>query len=301
MISMRSAVFLALLGSSTRASADDASHDLVLEYMRLAQGAATSGDCPTVRELGDRVRALDSQFYISTFIIDPAIATCLPPPSQIPGPAPLAPPVVLTPPGTVEPIAPPRMQPVSPPLAPPFRPDLMSRPPIPELDGGRIVGEVLLGYLGGFVGILGGGLIGAATCNDSSSGDEFGCLGPILIGAAIGGTLTMAAGVYVVGSSGNQGGSYAAALGGTVLGGLLGIVVAAAGDGNSAGALLGLSMPMVGALIGFNASRHWDEPPPVGSLVRLDRGRISLGVPLVLHTEIRGAPTTTLSLVSGSF
>ncbi len=65
--------------------------------------------------------------------------------------------------------------------------------------------------------------------------------------------------------------------------------------------MLGLSLPMIGALIGFNATRHWDEPPPVGSVVRLDRGRVSLGVPLVLHTEVGGAPTTTLSLFSGSF
>jgi hypothetical protein len=43
-----------------------------------AQLAAQSGDCRTVDALGDRVRALDPDYYARIFKTDPVIAGCVP-------------------------------------------------------------------------------------------------------------------------------------------------------------------------------------------------------------------------------
>jgi hypothetical protein len=38
-----------------------------------------------------------------------------------------------------------------------------------------------------------------------------------------------------------------------------------------------------------------------GSLVVIDKGRPAMGVPIVSHGKVRGTPTTSFSLVGGSF
>jgi len=170
------------------------------------------------------------------------------------------------------------------------------RPETPPLGGGRVFGEIAVGYLFGFLsGILGGGLA-SAFCHEDG---DFACLGHFLIGFYAGSTFGIAGGVYMVGVNGEQTGSFQTTFAGAGIG--AGIGVLSALSGNPIALIPLVAGPMVGALIGFNGSRRWDSPPPVGSLVRVDRGRVALGVPVVLRGETRGVSTTLVPVVSGSF
>jgi len=169
------------------------------------------------------------------------------------------------------------------------------RPDTPPLDGGRLLGEIFLGYAVGGLGAFAGAGLGSALC-----GRQEACLFAILAGIGIGGTVGMTAGVYTIGVAGPQAGSFGSTLLGTMIGAGIGAAGVAAAGG--AGLVALVVAPMAGALIGFNASRKWQSgEPPVGSIVRLDRGRVSLGVPLVIHHESRGTSTTLVPLLSGSF
>lgn len=297
---MRALVVLVVVLLPIGARADDATaqRDLVIEYTRIARGAAMGGDCDTARDLAERVRTLDPVFYASEVATDTAIASCLPPPAS---PAAVAPveksaplPPVLAPPGVS-----PRVD------APPRIPHPPLQPPAPPLSGGRIVGEIIVGGLLGIVGGLIGGLAGAVVCADGDG--EFACLGSVIIGGYFGGAAAFGLGVAAVGKSGDQDGSVGAAVLGGVLGAGVGLVSLFALDdgGGNEGAIVTLFVgaPIVGALFGFNATRRWRAPksPRVGSLLRLDGGSVSLGIPVVVHAEQRGVPTTSVSLFSGAF
>jgi hypothetical protein len=150
----------------------------------------------------------------------------------------------VAPPSTVAP------QPKEPPRAAPSR-------GTPPLSAGRLLGELMIGGLAGIGGAYVGGYIGYATCTDHSG--EWACVGNVVIGGYLGGIVAMSAGVYAVGSLDDQAGSYGSTLGGALLGSLVGIGIAAAGEDEGA-AIVGLiAMPIGGAIIGFNASRHYDK------------------------------------------
>lgn len=312
-----------VLVCSVRVALADANHDLVVEYTRIAHDI---GDCSVVRDLGDKVKALDEAYYTSTFLADPVMAKCYPP---------------------VEPAVEAAQQPPSetPPIqllsdrdrcirdrAQLFRdaqaktdldertrllqlmPDcnavtqpagVMLRSGKPPIDGGRVVGQVVLGTVTGAVGVIGGAYAGYGVCSDRSG--EFACIGHIVIGAFVGGVAGMSFGVYAVGNAKSTRGSYGTTFLGTLLGAGVGILVGiAVGQGNNEGVGFGafVATSMAGSLVGFYAGRKWrDEPPRVGSLLRLDRGRVSLGLPLpaLVRSETQQRAITAVPLFSGSF
>lgn len=291
---MRAVVVLLWLAPAIAVADGAADRDLLVEYRRLAADAARTGNCDPARELVVQVKSMDPEFFANEYATDPLIAPCLPPPNS---PAPIAPVdsgAPLTPP--LEPIEAPRV---------PF--SMPDRPAVPPLDGGRLVGELLLGGLIGFGGVIVGGFAGAGLCVDNGGedgGDDFACLGSIVIGAYVVGAVGFGLGVGIVGRSGSQTGSIGAAIGGTLLGGLVSLLsLYSNNDELIVGAMVGL--PVLGGMIGFNATRRWRNPSPsfapIGSLVRLDRGGVSLGIPFVTHGEQRGIPTTSVPLFSGSF
>jgi hypothetical protein len=288
--SMRGVILVLVLLPSFARADDSANRDLAIEYTRLARDAAAAGNCEITRDLGEKVRSLDANHYTAAFVTDEVIAKCLPATSPVPQPTPVAPPTN---------VAPTPELPEQPP----------SRPP-PSLDVSRLFIEIVLGSVASLGGILGGGLLGALVCADDDT--EFGCLGSAIVGAYVGGSVMFGVGVYLGGADGEQTGS----LGMAVLGGLLGAAVGILGlvtlgdihsdAADTAMAVMLVGGPVVGSLIGFNSTRRWTADTAIRrgtptSLLRFDGNGVSVGIPLVLHRDVRGVPTTTFSLVSGSF
>lgn len=282
-------VVLSLVPAVARAD-QSADRDLLLEYKRLAIEASRTGNCDPARELATQVKSLDPAFFANEYASDPAIASCLPPPSSPAAIAPIDNGAPLTPPSEQPPIETPRV---------PFY--LPERPAVPPLDGGRLIGEILLGSVIGFGGVLIGGFAGAGLCSDNG-GDDFACLGSIVAGAYVVGAVGVGIGIGIAGRTGGQTGSIGAAIGGTMLGALISLLSLAT-DSEQLIAVSLIGGPLAGGLIGFNLTRRWRDPSPapIGSLLRVSGGGVSLGIPLVTHGEVRGVATTSVPLVSGSF
>jgi hypothetical protein len=207
----------------------------------------------------------------------------------------------------VPPPAPPPAATATPPPAP-----LVVRPPsevapvrpgTPPLSAGRVIGELALGAGLGAAGFFGGGMIGAGVEKSNGCGSSDFCgLGGAIIGGYIGGSLGLGLGVALAGNIGDETGSTGAAIGGGFLGGLVALGV---GEGigkatrsDTAGWVVGLSAWPATAVVAFNLTRHWKSGPvTTGSLLRYDRGRPSVGIPLVVRSD----NAIALSLASGSF
>lgn len=126
----------------------------------------------------------------------------------------------------------------------------------------RIVGEVLAGVAGEFLGGVIGWGIGSAFCDETArSGDFF---GPCFMGGdegAVGmvvGVIPGAAlGTYVLGEATTGDGSYWAALAGSAVGtlGMVGLIAAEDGDDGGGLVVLALALPAIGATIGYELSQ----------------------------------------------
>ena len=128
--------------------------------------------------------------------------------------------------------------------------DISSRPP---LNAARILGELLLGEIGfiaGGLSIMGPAL--AATGGKTPDGAES---APIVLSAISLSALGCAAGVWLVGTAGEQSGSFRAALLGSAAG-IAGIMIGALINENI-GSRLGF-LPAIGGTIGFNLTRRYD-------------------------------------------
>ena len=104
-----------------------------------------------------------------------------------------------------------------------------------------------------------GEYVGHTMTYDPSGGSflNFSGLCGAITGYAIGSTLGSALGVYLIGSSGNETGSFGSTFLGSVLGTGLGIVIVAKSDGLSmTHFIMGSMIQSVGASIGFNLSRR---------------------------------------------
>lgn len=151
----------------------------------------------------------------------------------------------------------------------------------PPLSGNRVVGEALLGGLFAVGGAVGGAYLGASIELSNGCSGEFCGLGGAVLGGAAGLAFVTPLGVYLAGNTNGETGSFGATLGGSVLGTLAGIGLAAASQDEGV-ALAALAIgPVAGSMIGFNLTRRYDQPKrrtqwvPVASSTH---GTTSLGV-----------------------
>lgn len=145
--------------------------------------------------------------------------------------------------------------------------------PAPELDDGtpridelRIVGEVLAGSATGFVGLLMAGGVGFAIHQAlDPCGTSFCNAGGGIVGAEIGLVVAAPIGVYLVGTLGDQTGSFGATMLGSLAGGAAGTAIALTGIATSQEVVMGLGIgvaiagPLVGSVIGFNFTRRYED------------------------------------------
>ena len=155
----------------------------------------------------------------------------------------------------------------TPPTLPRDRP--ASRPGSPDLDSSTITGQVLLSSVFGLGGVLAGGYLGFAMCGAQSCNTDAGAAG-VIIGAYAGGSLGIAGGTYLVGNNATAEGSFGAAFGGALVGGVAGFGAAAIVDKTlgynhpdskallETGAMVGGWIG--GSLVGYYLTRHWKTP-----------------------------------------
>jgi hypothetical protein len=167
------------------------------------------------------------------------------------------------------------------------------RPPLSAI---RVTGEILAGGVGGIGVGVAGFVVGLAIDHAIFVSllevtEELEGLGPcMVIGALAGYTFGTAGGVYLVGSIGNETGSFWAALAGSSVG-IMGIWVWGLG-------------PPVGATIAFNLTRRYNSPPTESktALINFSDGQMSLAVPTVrFQTDMYGGRGLTLDLLKGRF
>jgi hypothetical protein len=151
----------------------------------------------------------------------------------------------------------------------------------PPVSGARLFGELAVGGLFAVGGGVGGAVLGFGLETNGGCHSEFCGLGGIVIGGIAGLAFVTPVGVYLVGSAGDETGSFAATLGGSVLGTLAGIAAAAGSGEEDAAAVLLVAGPVLGSMAGFNLTRKYDPShkrrnwAPVASV---SHGNTSFGV-----------------------
>jgi hypothetical protein len=155
----------------------------------------------------------------------------------------------------------------------------------------KIAGEIFAGGAGALLGgVLGAG-IGYSLTYKENEGDWFNLSGVpgAVVGYTIASNLGCALGVYLIGNSGDEKGSFGDAFGGSVAGSLLGGGLAyliAQTDKEADGisyeyAVFVVAGQATGAIIGFNHSRKKKAKIPSEGLLNINSGKLSLAFPQV--------------------
>ena len=136
----------------------------------------------------------------------------------------------------------------------------------PPLQAGRIAGQVALGTVGTLGGFIGGGLATRWAARRMGASQERASR-LAYVGAWSTSALATAGGATLLGRHGPVTGSYTAALGGTLVGGLGSYLLVRLCDNEGAGSRCGplggvaglavFLLPSIGATVGFNASREY--------------------------------------------
>ncbi len=144
----------------------------------------------------------------------------------------------------------------------------------PPIKTGKVIAELTASALTGAGLALASMYIYAYTHKNSNGWDAL--AGTIFVGGIaypVGNTL----GAYYVGNSGNEKGSFWAALGGSAAGAAAAISLFAVTNNSSLGYLFYI-LPPVGAVIGHNLSRSWALPPG-NALLNFREGLVNAGIP----------------------
>ncbi len=161
----------------------------------------------------------------------------------------------------------------------------------PPLSSTRIITELFFGGVGGFAGLFLGMLIAHLVIaavdvvfGTDLEGEQTAVVGVLNIMLFAVSALGSATGVYIVGVSGEQTGSFLATMGGAAVGLGVGIVVAliteAVSDRQGIAEIVLFTAPTICATIGFNLTRRYD-PPLAGSEAAPPNVRDGLSVDLL--------------------
>jgi len=173
--------------------------------------------------------------------------------------------------------------------------------------------KFLVGSLAGFVGGIGGAILGFAVypCSGDDCLGSGSLLGLIVLGFTGGSIIGSSSGVYLVGRLSGETGSYWATLLGSALG-TSGVVLATiatlsvAGEPTAGNVFLlsALTLPAAGATIGFNLTKGKEQKD--SAAINLEEGNISFAFPS-LQMQVSRIPNHrpeidyTLRLVSARF
>lgn len=169
---------------------------------------------------------------------------------------------------------------------------------------GKIIGEVLLGSIGSIsVGAF-GAITGFSMANDEG---WFAGYKEAILGYVIGSTLGSSLGVCIIGTSGNETGSFGTTLGGSILGTAIGIglLYISVEDNATMGFISFTLAQSAGATIAFNVSaRKRDYIIPDYAILHFRKGKLNFSYPkiqLTSHPLQPGQLIKTVNLVSLEF
>ena len=134
----------------------------------------------------------------------------------------------------------------------------------------RIEREILFGIVGAMVGMVPG--FGMAYAFGVGEEEDLSAVRLVLgyTMATAAWSLCSAAGVYIVGTSGNETGSFLATMSGAAAGLGMALVDAEIDLMGFNNALLLFTAPTIGAIIGFNLTRRYDSPPAKSETAPMD-------------------------------
>ena len=234
--------------------------DLRAMQMRTAHDAAVHGHCDVVVQLAHQVEA-DTDYYQTTFLADRAIASCV-----------------------VSGSVPPQLQARTyAALTAPSREEPNNE--VPPANGGRILGELVLGSLTSaataYVGARIAHGFGTPCMGEGDSCDSH--IDAAIPGAMVGLVVGAPLGVYLVGTAGDETGSLvmtcAGSLAGTVAG--LTLILADSREIGTPRIVAAAAMPVIGATLGFHVSRRYDSAGAGHAIVPIassSAGRTVFGV-----------------------
>jgi hypothetical protein len=153
---------------------------------------------------------------------------------------------------------------------------------------GKVAGEFLFGGIGSVICGAFGAQVGYNMTHKEEDGFlNFSGLPGAIVGYFLLSNLGCAAGVSLVGNTGEERGSYWASFGGsiagTLIGGLCAIGIASASEYESdwAPAVVFVAAQAGGATMGFNATRKRKVEAPSGAMLNLNDSRLTLAFPQV--------------------
>ena len=180
-------------------------------------------------------------------------------------------------------------------------PSTIRKPPLSE---SRIVSEVIVGTLSGSAGLVAGAAIGGSMASCGRNSKMFCGMGEAIMVGAFGLVLGSSTGVTIVGSAGNETGSWGGAFLGALAGSLVGGVVAIAAESEGLLFLAPLAT-VAGATTGFNLTRRYDTPEYGDDMAVIDvrGGRIGIGAPGLMFraNPVDGVATRSVDIVRVHF
>jgi len=157
-----------------------------------------------------------------------------------------------------------------------------------SLKAGKVAGEVLLGGVGAVAAGVAAGVIGFHITYDEAEDGWMNFSGwpGAIAGYLVGSNLGSAAGVYLIGKSGDEKGSFFATVGGSLVGTLVGGATAVAlitdNDEGTLPFAVFTTAQVTGATIGFNLSRKGKRTDAYSDAVlNLNDGKLAVAFPQV--------------------
>jgi hypothetical protein len=150
----------------------------------------------------------------------------------------------------------------------------------PNVSAGKLFGEIFLGMVGNVAGGYAGAFLGYKVAKEND-GDWFDGFGGALLGYFSGSTFGSALGVYIIGNSGDAGGSFGSALLGSLLGEGAAIVVLLLTKDGTAALISFIALPPIGAALLFNSSLKYKSLPISHALLNFNKGDFKVGIPYV--------------------
>ena len=176
--------------------------------------------------------------------------------------------------------------------------DNINKREIPPLNLLRISGELVAGVGAGYVAGIGLGVTGVTLAFAAGAPAEFSTMGYGFLGFIIGYPIGNTIGVYLIGNLGDETGEFWNTLLGSIIGGIGGFYFIA----TTTEYLPYIVLSPIGATIGFNLSRRYEQSRNSNALLNIKNNKLSMNWPDTYYKySAGGRGEITVDLIKYSF